>query len=57
MSWISKTLDGETVIAELGNARVEVFVRSGNVFFYKGCIPGDHIFARLVKAARQHCAE
>lgn len=56
MAWVSKTKDGETIIAEAGGARVEVAVRGGNVTAYRNCTPGDHIFAKLAKAAREHCA-
>lgn len=54
---VSKPVDGETIIAELGNARVEVATRGGNATKWRGCIPGDHVFGKLVKAAREHCAQ
>jgi hypothetical protein len=52
-AWVSKTPDGETIISEIRGSRVEVETRSGNVTKHTGCKPGEYIFARLVRAARE----
>lgn len=60
MAWVSKTPDGETIIAETGMpnapdyARLEVSTDTGAVLRYVGTKPGEAKFARLVKAAREH---
>lgn len=56
MAWVSKTPDGETIIAEEAGARVSVNTRDGDAVRWRGCAPGDRTFARLVKAAREHVA-
>lgn len=57
MAWVSKTVDGDTIVAESDKARVEVETRGGNATKWRGCVPGDNVFAKLVKAAREHCAK
>ena len=57
MIWISKSHDGERITAEEWHGEgVTVATRGGEAVHWRGCKPGDNVFARLVKAARAHCA-
>lgn len=56
MAWTSKTPDGELIVSETRGASVTVETRGGNAVQWRGCKPGDRLFARLVKAAREHVA-
>lgn len=54
--WVSKNAEGDEIKAESGKASVTVATKGGNAIRYSGCLPGDHIFAKLAKAAREHVA-
>ena len=57
MIWTSKSPDGERITSEEWHGqRVTVSTRGGEALQWHGCKPGDNVFARLVKAARKHCA-
>ena len=53
---VSKTPDGEHIKAESRDASVTVATRGGEALRWHGCTPGDNVFAKLVRAAREHCA-
>lgn len=54
MAWVSKNADGDEIKAEAGKASVTIKTEGGNAVRYTNCTPGDHIFAMLAKAAREH---
>jgi len=60
MAWLSAPAHGDTIVAEeacgLWIARVEVQKIGGEAIAWRNCEPGDDVFARLVRAARAHCA-
>jgi hypothetical protein len=57
MIWVSKTPNGDKITAEeCHGVSVTVATRGGEARHWRGCTPGDNVFARLVRAAREHCA-